>query len=98
MRTFRFAVLALWIVTSLAAQKSDELNFLSSLDEFDHIREMLPSYLKRHALKFIDRREQQFGHLSTLEDLAKRKAYAREVMLRDLGGLPERASLNAASC
>jgi cephalosporin-C deacetylase-like acetyl esterase len=96
MRTLRFAVLALLIGAPLAAQKSDaDLNFLSSLDEFDHIREMLPSYLKRHALEFLDKREQQFGHLSTLDDLRIRKAYVREVMLRDLGGLPERTPLNA---
>jgi cephalosporin-C deacetylase-like acetyl esterase len=95
MRTHRFAALALLIVAPLTAQRSDELNFLSGLDEFDHIREMLPSYLKRHALEFLDKREEQFGHLSTLEDLARRKAYVREVMLRDLGGLPERTPLNA---
>lgn len=95
MRTLRFAVLAFLIVGPLSAQKTDELNFLSSLDEFEHVREMLPSYLKRHALEFLDKREQNFGHLSTLEELARRKAYVREVMLRDLGGLPERTPLNA---
>src|SRR6185503_14407493 len=95
MRMLRFAAAALLMVTPLAAQKTDDLNFLSSLGEFDHLREMLPSYLKRHALEFLDRREQQFGRLSTLEDLARRKAYVRDVMLRDLGGLPERTPLNA---
>ncbi|HUJ23218.1 MAG TPA: acetylxylan esterase, partial [Bryobacteraceae bacterium] len=95
MRTVRLILLALLAVLPFAAQRTDDLNFLSGLDEFEHIREMLPAYLKQHAMEFLARREQEMAQLATPADLARRKARLREVMLRDLGGLPERTPLNA---
>src|SRR5712692_4788933 len=95
MRALRLAVMTLLIVMPFPAQNSDDLNFLSGLDEFERVREMLPSYLKRHAMEFLEQREKQVAQLSTLDDLARRKAYVREVMVRGLGGFPERTPLNA---
>lgn len=77
MRALRVSLLALLGVMPFAAQHSDDLNFLANLDEFEHVREMLPSYLRQHAMEFLDRREQQVAQLSTPADLARRKAYVR---------------------
>jgi cephalosporin-C deacetylase-like acetyl esterase len=95
MRILPSAALALLLASSLFAQRSDDLNFLAGLDEFDRVREMLPIYLRHHAMEFLIRRQKEVARLATMEDLARRKAYLREVMLRDLGGLPERTPLNA---
>ena len=95
MKALRFSVLALLAVMPSAAEPSDDLNFLANLDEFEHVREMLPAYLRQHALEFLEKREQQVAQLSTPADLARRKAYLREVMTRDAGGFPERTPLNA---
>jgi dienelactone hydrolase len=94
MTGLRSLLLSLAAVLPLAAQGGDELTFLAGLDEFEHIREMLPSYLKRHALQLIDKRDQLVAQFATLDDLARRKAYVREVMTRDVGGFPERTPLN----
>src|SRR5579859_3814244 len=94
MTGLRFFLLSLAAVLPLAAQHSDDLNFLAGLDEFDHIREMLPSFLKRHALEFIDKRDRLVAQFATLDDLARRKTYVREVITRDVGGFPERTPLN----
>src|ERR1051326_3088639 len=94
MTGLRFLLLSLAAILPLAAQHTDDLNVLASLDEFDHIREMLPSYLKRHALELIDKRDRLVTQFATLDDLARRKAYVREVMTRDVGGFPERTPLN----
>src|SRR5579863_687908 len=96
MRAFSIAVIALAAaVVPVTAQESNELNFLSGLDEFEHINEMLPVHLKRHAMELLEKREKEVASLASLDDLARRKAYLREVMLRDLGGFPERTPLNA---
>src|SRR5260221_5675326 len=94
MTGLRFLLFSLAAVLPLAAQHNDDLNFLASLDEFDHIREMLPSYLKRHALEFIDKRDRLVAQFATLDDLARRKAYVREVMTRDIGGFSRRQPLH----
>jgi cephalosporin-C deacetylase-like acetyl esterase len=95
MKALRFSMLALLTVMPSGAQHSDDLNFLANLDEFEHVRDMLPSYLHRHAMEFLAKRDQQVAQLSTPADIARRKTYLREVMTRDVGGFPERTPLNA---
>jgi len=95
MKALRVFLLALVAVTPFAAQHTDDLNFLANLDEFEHVRDALPSYLRQHAMEFLDKRDRQVAQLSTLSDLGRRKAYLREVMTRDVGGFPERTPLNA---
>lgn len=95
MSILRIALLTLLPVIPLVAQHTDDLNFLAGLDEFEHIRDMLPLYFQTHAAAFLERREGEVAKLSSLDDLTRRKAYLRKVMLRDLGGLPERTPLNS---
>jgi cephalosporin-C deacetylase-like acetyl esterase len=88
-------ILALLLVVPASAQESDALNVLSGLGEFSEIRKMLPSYLKSSAERMLAERQRQIDQLSTLEDVAKRKADFRQRLLSYLGGLPERTPLNA---
>jgi len=93
MRTFCLTVFVL-LASTLSAQKSDELNFVSGIDQFDDIRHQLPEYLKRRANDLLHQREQKIVNLATLEDVARRKEHLREVLTRNLGGFPERTPLN----
>jgi cephalosporin-C deacetylase-like acetyl esterase len=88
-------ILALLLVAPASAQEPDALNFISGLGEFSEIRKMLPSHLKSIAERMLAERQRQIDQLSTLEDVAKRKADFRQRLLSYLGGLPERTPLNA---
>jgi len=89
----RFLVLA--IAMPLGAQTSGSLDFLSDLPDYAHLRGMLREYLNREAITRLEARHQQITSISTPEEVAKRRAYLREHMVRDLGGFPERTPLNA---
>ena len=83
------------LVAPLHAQDSGDLNFLSDLSDYTRLRSMLPEYLNSQAISRLEERRQQIARLSSREEIARRRAYIREQMLRDLGGLPERTPLNA---
>jgi cephalosporin-C deacetylase-like acetyl esterase len=83
-----FSVLAM-------AQQSEDLNFASGLGQFQNIRRMLPTYLNNIGFRMLEERKRRVEHLSTIEDVNKRKTYLRQRMLEDLGGFPERTPLNA---
>ena len=55
---------------------------------------MLPEYTQHEAQLLIDARKRSLD-VSTPEALARRRAYVRENILREIGGLPERTPLNA---
>src|SRR5690349_9346799 len=92
----RLLLLALSCACLLPAQRSspENLDFLQGLSEYEHIQDMLPSYIQQKAQAMVEARKRSL-HLSTLEDVARRRQYLREHMLRALGGLPERTPLNA---
>ncbi len=80
---------------TLQAQTPEDINFLTGLPDFERAGEMLPDYLNRAAFALLDQRQRTVAAISTSGDLAKRRAYVRERMLAELGGLPERTPLNA---
>ena len=88
-------ILACLVAVPGWAQNPDELNFTSNSTEFRDIRRMLRKYLDASALEKLKERQRTVAGMSTLEDISKRRAYFREHMLRDLGGLPERTPLHA---
>jgi hypothetical protein len=95
MKSICFASILICVVAASArAQNADELDFTSGLGEFSEMRRMLPSYLNGIGYRKLAERKQQVEGLATMEDVAKRKAFLREHMVRDLGGFPERTSLN----
>jgi cephalosporin-C deacetylase-like acetyl esterase len=91
-------LLAFWVfvlAAPLRAQTANKLDFLSDLPDYAHLRTMLPEYLNRRAITRLEERRQQIAHISTPDEVAKRRAYLREQMTRDLGGFPVRTPLNA---
>jgi cephalosporin-C deacetylase-like acetyl esterase len=88
------SILICVVAASARAQNADELDFTSGLGEFSEMRRMLPSYLNDIGYRKLAERKQQVEGLATMEDVAKRKAFLREHMVRDLGGFPERTPLN----
>ncbi|HEV2495651.1 MAG TPA: acetylxylan esterase [Terriglobia bacterium] len=81
--------------STVQAQTPEDINFLAGLPDFERVGEMLPDYLNRQAFALLDQRQRTVAAISTPEDLAKRRAYVRERMLAELGGLPERTPLDA---
>lgn len=97
--TTRFVILATLaagvVVGSVAAQPSEELDFVSGLEEFRHVRSTLPAHVNRLARGLLEERERTVAGLATSQQVAERQAYIRERMLAALGGLPSRTPLNA---
>jgi len=75
-------------------QGQDELDFLSGLEEFRTIRQMLPEHVYRLAQACLEQRRPKIAALTSAEALEARKKYVRERILAALGGLPERSPLN----
>ena len=78
-----------------AAQRSEELNFASGLEQFQDLRRMLPTYLNNIGFQMLAERKARMEKLSTIEEVNQRRDYLRQRMLDDLGGFPERTPLNA---
>ena len=75
-------------------QQSEDLDFVSGLEQFQDIHGMLPSYLNNIGLHMLSQRQRQIERLVTIEDVRRRRAYLRERMLDELGGFPETTPLN----
>src|SRR6267143_7211951 len=72
-----------------AAQKPEDLNFVSGLSEYRDFQKMLPAYLHRAALELLEQRK----HAVT--SAAERKTLLRRRLTEAVGGFPERTPLNA---
>ncbi|MGI8782192.1 MAG: alpha/beta hydrolase [Acidobacteriota bacterium] len=83
------------VVGPVAAQQSEELDFISTLEDFRNARGTLPAYVNRIARGLLEDRERTVAGLTTPQQIAERKTYIRERMLAALGGLPARTPLNA---
>src|SRR5437867_757391 len=89
------AAMGIWLAVQAAGQTPEELDFISRLEEFRTIRNMLPAHLDRLAHSLLEERKQRIARLASSADVAERKAYVRERMLQAIGGLPDRTPLNA---
>ena len=89
------AAMTIWLAVQAAGQTPEELDFISRLEEFRAIRNMLPAHVDRLAHSLLEERKQRIARLASSADVAERKAYVRERMLRAIGGLPDRTPLNA---
>ena len=93
----RIAIASLCVLGAfrpVLAQTQDDINFLTDLPDFEHVKSMLPDYLNRIAFDLLDQRERTVAQISTPAQVAERRAYLRERMLAALGGLPDRTPLN----
>jgi len=83
-------------IEPVKAQRSNETDFLSDLEEFRSLRNMLPNHVKQLAFALLAERERKIARLSSPQEVAERKAYIRQRMMQALGGaFPERTPLNA---
>ncbi len=97
MKKLSLLVAKIWaclLVALLQAQTPENLDFLSDLPDYAHVRSMLPDYLNRNAISLLEERRRKITQLSSAEDVARRKAYLRERMLSALGVFPARTPLN----
>ncbi len=79
----------------LSAQSQNNLDFLTGLPDYRQVRSMLHDYLMLQAVRQLDERGKKVEQISTPEEVAKRRAYIREQMVKDLGGFPQMTPLNA---
>lgn len=77
------------------AQRTSNLNFISELEDYRTIRNMLPAYLSRLVAERLEERERAIARISTPNEVAARRSEIRERILQSIGGLPERTPLNA---
>lgn len=92
----RFAALFLAAAALAFAQPTaQQLNFLTGQVDGTDLNLMLPRYLKARAFKMLDDRHEQVSRIASRQSLAARRAEFREKFWRNLGGMPERTSLNA---
>lgn len=89
------AFLILALAFPVSAQTVSDLDFLTGLSDYGHLRTMLRDYLNKEAISKLEARRHQIADLSTSEEVSKRRAYLREKMIDDLGGFPARTPLNA---
>jgi cephalosporin-C deacetylase-like acetyl esterase len=80
-------------VTSALAE-SEDLSVFKGMPEFSTASQMLPNYLMKLALERLEERKQRVEQLATAEDVARRRSYVRERIVKALGGFPERTPLN----
>src|SRR5262245_12996372 len=76
-------------------QNTDTLDFLDGHVDFRGARDMVGSALKSAAEKLLSDRAANIAKLSSAQDVANRKRYVREKMIRAMGGFPDRTPLNA---
>ena len=83
--------LALLILSPMAAQTVDELNFTAAIGELRDMPQRLPAWLRSEAEKHLARRPR----LENADAVKARGGEFRRQLLLNLGGLPERTPLNA---
>src|SRR5215212_6721938 len=82
--------------TPAQAQRTSETDFVSGIEEFRNIKNMLPEYLNAHAKALLAERARKIASFTSPQQITERKAYIRAQMIQALGGaFPERTPLNA---
>src|SRR5689334_3633876 len=83
-------------IASGQAQRTSETDFLSGLEEFRNIKNMLPEYVNARAKALLAERTRKIASFTSAQQITERKAYIRAHMMQALGGpFPERTPLNA---
>ncbi|MBL8206911.1 MAG: acetylxylan esterase [Blastocatellia bacterium] len=83
-------------LTSATAQRVSETDFLSGIEDFRNVKNMLPEYVNAQAKALLAERARKIQGFTSPQQVAERKAYIRARMMETLGGaFPERTPLNA---
>jgi cephalosporin-C deacetylase-like acetyl esterase len=78
------------------AQRASETDFLSGIEEFRNVKNMLPEYVNALAKALLAERARKIASFTSPQQVTERKAYIRAQMMQTLGGaFPERTPLNA---
>ncbi len=85
-------LVALWL---LGAEPADELRCLPQGEGKPKASTLFYSKLQQDSYAALDRRAAEFEKLKTPEEIEAYRGRLREIMLRQLGGLPERTPLNS---
>jgi hypothetical protein len=62
-------------IDSALVQKTEELNFVSGLEDFRNLKTMPPAYLNQLASSLLAERERKVAGLASAPEVAGRKAY-----------------------
>jgi hypothetical protein len=84
-------LLAVLLISPLAAQTPDELNFTKSIGELRDMPQRLGGWLQSEAAKYLSQRPR----LENAEAVKARGREFRRQLLANIGELPERTPLNA---
>lgn len=76
------------------AETGEDLSVIKGSPEFSTANQMLPKYLMKLALGYLEDRKERVAKLATSEEVVRRRAYVRERIIKSLGGFPERTPLN----
>ncbi len=91
-----FAAIIGFGIASVQAQRTSETDFLSGIEEYRNIKNMLPEYVNSHAKALLAERARKIAGFTSPQQITERKAYIRAQMMQSLGGaFPERTPLNA---
>ncbi len=83
-------------LTTATAQRASETDFLSGIEDFRNIKNMLPEYVNARAKALLAERARKIAGFTSPQQVTERKAYIRERMMQTLGGaFPARTPLNA---
>ena len=89
------ALLICLLIGGVTAQRTSGLNFISELEDYRTIRDMLPAYLSRRVAERLEERQRMIARIATPGEVARRRDEIRSHILQSIGGLPERTPLNA---
>ena len=87
------ALLICFSVGNTTAQRTSGLNFISELEDYRMIRDMLPAYLTRLVAERLEDRERKIARIATPSEVASRRwigGFSRA--LRHGGWRPQPAS------
>lgn len=91
-----FAAMIGFGIATGQAQRTSETDFLSGIEEFRNIKNMLPEYVNAHAKALLAERARKIANFTSPQQIIERKGYIRAQIMQSLGGaFPERAPLNA---
>lgn len=90
------AILISLSIAPVQAQRASETDFLSGIEDFRNVKNMLPEYVNAQAKALLAERARKIQGFTSPQQVAERKAYIRARMMETLGGaFPERTPLNA---
>lgn len=90
------AVLLSLSIAPVQAQRASETDFLSGIEDFRNVKNMLPEYVNAQAKALLAERARKIQGFTSPQQVTERKAYIRARMMETLGGaFPERTPLNA---